>query len=219
MSCLKGQGKPLISIKPTKKNINEVIDLSITVLEKGGIIACPTETFYGLGAKFDKPDSLKRLYKIKKRPKDKAMPVIIGSEGLLQKIVLREWLEHIPESVKSLMEKFWPGPLTILLPASEKISDYLTAGTGRVAVRVPGESFALQLAARAGFPLTATSANPSGMPPAETPEAVVRYFGDKIDLLIEGGRTPGGLPSTIVDVAGRKIRVVREGAVKRNRLL
>ena len=98
------------------------------------------------------------------------------------------------------------------------MSPYLTANTGNIAVRIPGESAALYLVREAGFPITATSANPSGMPPAEDADAVIRYFGEKIDMVIDGGRTAGGLPSTIVDAAGESIKIVREGAIPRHLL-
>lgn len=188
------------------------------VLQKGGIIAYPTETFYGLGVKFDIHESLKKLYELKKRPEEKAMPLIIGDTGSLRKIVSEKWIEDIPSTVKSLMDRFWPGPLTLLVPAMEGLSPYLTANTGKVAVRIPGESFALGLAKKAGIPITATSANLSGMPPAERAEEVVRYFGGGIDLLIDGGRTTGGSPSTIVDVSEGRIDIVREGAISRDRI-
>ncbi|GAB4411822.1 MAG: L-threonylcarbamoyladenylate synthase [Thermodesulfovibrionales bacterium] len=201
-------------IRLDKDNIDKAISEAIDVLKRGGIIAYPTETFYGLGVRFDMDDSLKRLYKLKRRPEEKAMPVIIGEMGLLSSIVPPEWLKNIPQVAKSVMDRFWPGPLTLLLPAREGLSEYLTARTGMIAVRIPGESFALQLAKKAGFPITATSANPSGMPPAVDAEMVLRYFDHKLDLLIDGGQTPGGLSSTIAEVSEGRIRIVREGAVK-----
>ncbi len=116
------------------------------------------------------------------------------------------------------MDRFWPGPLTLIFLAKENLSEYITAGTHTVAVRIPGESFALHLAITANFPITATSANPSGYAPAQDAETVIRYFGDKIDLIIDGGHTSGGLPSTIVDVTGDEIKLLREGAVKKELL-
>jgi L-threonylcarbamoyladenylate synthase len=205
----------MIHIIIKENNIDESISKAIDVLQKGGIIAYPTETFYGLGVKFNMPDSLKRLYELKKRPNEKAMPVIIGKREQLTEIVSGEWLKCIPSSAESLIEEFWPGPLTLLLPAKEGLSGYLTADTGKIAVRVPGESFALCLAKRAGFPITATSANLSGMSPAENAGMVMKYFDESIDLLIDGGKTPGGLPSTIVDLSEGKINIVREGAISR----
>jgi L-threonylcarbamoyladenylate synthase len=203
----------MVILTLTKENVDSAIDETLVVLNRGGIIAYPTETFYGLGVKFDMAGSLKRLYDIKKRPREKAMPVVIDSRECLPQLVPEEWLQHIPPVTQSLMERFWPGPVTLLFPAKPGLSEYLTAATGLIAVRVPGESFALQLAAGAGFPITATSANPSGTPPAGSAEAVVSSFGDGIDLLIDGGPTPGGQPSTIVDVSGKRLGVVRKGAM------
>ncbi len=202
-------------LKLNKHTLQEAVDRALDVLRDGGIIAYPTETFYGLGVKFDVPDSLERLYDLKKRPKEKAMPLIIGDRSLLRMIVSEKWLENVPPVADPLIRRFWPGPLTLLFPAKQGLSEYLTADTGKVAARVPGESFALHLATRAGFPITATSANISGKPPAINTADVTGYFGDALDLVIDGGPTPGGLPSTIVDVSGEKLEIVREGAISR----
>lgn len=197
-------------------NTNEAIHETVSVLQKGGIVAYPTETFYALGVRFDMEESLRRLYELKMRPKEKAMPVIIGSRELLSDIVSDKWLKNIPMTAKSIMDRLWPGPLTLLFPAKECLSEYLTANTGMIAARIPGKSFAFHLAERAGFPITATSANLSGMPPADNAEDVIGYFGDSIDIVIDEGPTQGGLPSTIADVSEGKIRIVREGLITRN---
>ena len=141
---------------------------SVGVLQRGGIIAFPTETFYGLGVKFDCHEALKRLYELKRRPREKAMPLIIGGREMLNEIVSLDRLSNtgLLSAAMILMERFWPGPLTLLFPAKAGLSEYLVAKTGMVAVRIPGESFALHLAEKAGFPITATSANPSGLLPA-----------------------------------------------------
>jgi L-threonylcarbamoyladenylate synthase len=196
-----------------KINAEHTISYVIETLEKGGIIAYPTETFYGLGVKFDVEDSLKRLFEIKKRPEEKAIPLIIGNKGLLYILTT-----SVNSKAETLMNRFWPGPLTLIFSAKENLSDYITAGTHRVAVRIPGESFALHLARATGFPITATSANPSGMPPARDAETVIKYFDDKIDLIVDGGHTPGRSPSTIVDVTGDEIKIIREGAIDREQL-
>ena len=197
----------------SKINLEHVLVQTVEALKKGSIDAYPTETFYGLGVKFDIEDSLKRLCDIKNRARDKAMPLIFGDRRLL------------PYAIKSpnqkailLMEEFWPGPLTLILRAKKNISRYITAGTERVAVRIPGTSFALSLAQKANFFITATSANLSGMIPAQDADAVARYFGDRIDIVIDGGPTPGGLPSTIVDVTGKEMRILREGAISKESL-
>ncbi|MEW6162211.1 MAG: L-threonylcarbamoyladenylate synthase [Nitrospirota bacterium] len=197
----------------SKASKERVLVQAVEILERGGIVAYPTETFYGLGVKFDMEDSLKKLYDIKQRPKDKATPLIIGNKGLLPLVT-----KAADRKATLLMDRFWPGPLTLILPAKENISRYITTGAGRVAIRIPGESFALYLAKTANFPITATSANLSGMPPAKDAETVIGYFGDKIDLVIDGGPTPGGLPSTIVDVTGKEIKILREGAISRGSL-
>jgi L-threonylcarbamoyladenylate synthase len=146
------------------------------------------------------------------------MPVIIGRRADLSAIVSPEWLAHIPPFTQSLMDRFWPGPLTLLIPAKKGLPEYLTADTGMIAVRMPGESFALQLAKHAGFPVTATSANLSGTPSADRAGMVLHYFGEGVDLVIDGGQTPGGLPSTIVDVTGARVSIVREGVITRGEI-
>lgn len=200
-------------IKITRQNIREVLLHAVNMLEKGGIVAFPTETFYGLGVKFDNEEALKKLYDIKQRPKDKAIPLIIGNMALLDTIVA-----SANQKAYLLMQRLWPGPLTLLLPARKTLSQLLTAGTGKVAVRMPGESFALRLAKAAGFAITATSANPSGSSPASDALAVLGYFGDHIDLIIDAGPSPGGLPSTITEVTDKGIKVLREGVIRKELL-
>ena len=204
----------MLIIRVSEIDIAQVLSHSVETLVNGGIIAYPTETFYGLGVKFDLKDSLRNLYEIKQRPKDKAMPLIIGNKELLRLVVT-----SVNNAALLLMDRFWPGPLTLILSAKDNLSEYITADTHKVAVRIPGESFALDLAKFANFPITATSANPSGIPPARDAETVVRYFGDRIDLIIDGGSTSGELPSTIVDVTEQEIRILREGMVKKELLI
>lgn len=203
----------MLVIRVNEINMEQVLHQAVDALKDGGIVAYPTETFYGLGAKFDMEDSLKKLYAIKKRHEEKAMPLIIGNKGLLSIVAA-----SINRTAMSLMDRFWPGPLTLIFPAKENLSEYITAGTHKVAVRIPGESFALRLAKAAKFPITATSANPSGIPPAQDAETVIRYFADKIDLIIDGGPASGGLPSTIVDVTEDEIKILREGVIKKELL-
>jgi L-threonylcarbamoyladenylate synthase len=186
----------------------KAIDECRRAFAEGDIVAFPTETFYGLGVKYDDPEALARLSALKRRPKDKAMPLIIGDRKVLPLIS-----PSAGPIAERLMEKFWPGPLTLLIAARSGLSEFITAGSGKVAVRVPGSSFALSLSASLGFPVTATSANVSGMPPATHPEEVIRYFGKAVALIVDGGKTPGGKPSTIVDVTEGGIKVVRPGAI------
>lgn len=203
----------MILIKISETNIVEVLHRVVGRLEDGSIIAYPTETFYGLGVKFDIEDSLKKLYEIKQRPKEKATPLIIGNTEILSVVTT-----PLSPIAILLIERFWPGPLTLVLPAKKNLSEYITAGSNKVAIRIPGESFALHLARTINFPITATSANLSGMPPAQDAETVMKYFGNKIDLIIDGGPAPSGLPTTIVDVTEDEIEIIREGAIPRELL-
>ncbi len=191
-----------------EKDPAEAASMAAAALKDGAVIAYPTETFYGIGAKFDIEFALEKLSRIKHRPSEKALPLVIGTTGALGFLA-----DAVPARAQKLIDAFWPGPLTILLKARSNLSGYLTAGTGKVAVRIPGESFALLLARESGFPVTATSANPSGLPAATDAATVIRYFDDLLDIVIDGGITHGGLPSTIVDAAGDRIQIIREGAV------
>jgi L-threonylcarbamoyladenylate synthase len=195
-------------IRPAQIGMSEALEKASDTLKGGGVIAYPTETFYGLGAKFDSSAALENLYRLKCRSRSKALPLIIGERRVLGLIA-----SSVTGSAEKLIEKFWPGPLTLLLPAKANISALLTAKTGKIAVRIPGESFALELARSLGFPITATSANLSGMPPAVNIDDVIRYFGDAIDLIVDCGKTPGGKPSAIVDASGVEVRILREGAI------
>lgn len=194
-------------LKLTDENYNEAIRTAISVLDKSGVIAYPTETFYALGARYDKKDALKKLYGIKRRPEEKAMPLIIGD---IEELALLT--DHISGPAHELIKKFWPGPLTLVFSATKGLNEYIMS-ENRVAVRVPGESFALRLAKAAGFPITATSANISDKPPAETASMVSDYVDQGIDLIIDGGHTKGGLPSTIIEVTENGIKILRKGAI------
>ncbi len=177
------------------------------ILRQGGIIVYPTETFYGLGAKYDIEPALQRLYDIKKRPGKMAMPVIIGDVEQLAMLT-----EEVPEKAGALIRRFWPGPLTLLFEARSGLSDFIVMDN-KVAVRMPGESFALSLARASGFPVTATSANISGMPPGKNIPMVMNYFNDAVDLIVDGGELESVLPSTIVDATGPELTVLRQGVV------
>jgi L-threonylcarbamoyladenylate synthase len=192
---------------PSGEKGNAIGECRLTIGE-GGVAAFPTETFYALGVKYDDLQALARLSAIKHRPTDKAMPLIIGDRKVLRLVSPSAGL-----MAEKLMERFWPGPLTLLIAAREGLPEFITAGSGKVAVRIPGSSFALDLAESLGYPITATSANISGMPPATQPDEVIGYFGNTIAVIVDGGKTPGGKPSTIVDVTDSGLKIVRQGAV------
>jgi L-threonylcarbamoyladenylate synthase len=180
---------------------------TVRVLRQSGIIAYPTETFYGLGVKYDAEDALQRLYHIKQRPMKLALPLIIGDMAQLHMLT-----ETISEEAHVLIRKFWPGPLTLLFEARRGLSDFIVAAN-KVAVRMPGESFALKLVTAAGFPVVATSANISGSPPGKNISMVVNYFNDVLDLVVDGGELEGRAPSTIVDATAPELTVLRQGPI------
>lgn len=204
----------MVILKVSLAGIERVLYEARRTLETGGVVAFPTETFYGLAVRYDDAKALGRLYELKHRPKGKAMPIIVGERETLRLVAL-----PLTAFAEELARRFWPGPLTMLTAATEGLSDFLTGGTARVAVRIPGESFALRLARFLKVPLTATSANISGQAPADTPEKVIEYFGDELDLLVDDGKTPGVKPSTIVDVTGEEVRIVREGVISPDEIL
>lgn len=198
----------------SKDNLDDIIAKASCVLNRGGIISYPAESFYALGVSAFDETAVKSLFELKGRPPEKPLPLIVGGEEVLLSVV-----QCIPDQAKELIERFWPGPLTLVLKARENVSRLLTGGTGTVAVRIPGESAALYLARALRLPVTATSANPSAKPPAETAGEVIDYFGERVDLIIDAGRSPGGKPSTIVDVTVVPFRILREGRVSLHNIL
>jgi L-threonylcarbamoyladenylate synthase len=203
-----------MAILVLEKQALEALRAASRVISSGGIAAVPTETFYGLCARYDDPAVLEKLYAMKGRPRNRAIPLIIGDAGMLGLVAAK-----VTGPAHRLIRRFWPGPLTLLLDAREDLPQLITAGTGKVAVRVPGASFALDLARSIGIPLTSTSANISGLPPAQSSEEVIRHFGDALDIVIDGGRTPDGLPSTIVEVIGERVKIVRPGKISEEEVL
>jgi len=178
------------------------------VLGESGLIALPTESFYGLAvAPFDE-QALARLWQVKGRSEGKPILVLIGERPQLEPLV-----RSIPPAATVLMNAFWPGPLTIVFSAAVELPDAVTAGTGSVGIRLSAWPPLVDLLRRVG-PVTGTSANREGIQPPSTAEEVQYSLGDVIDLIIDAGPTPGGRPSTIIDIRG-PIRIIRDGAIER----
>jgi L-threonylcarbamoyladenylate synthase len=192
----------------TENSADKIFSLASDIFEKGGIIAYPTESFYALGVLAADEDAVRKLFELKKRQADKPLPLIVGDMDTLLSIV-----KMVPDQAGELINTYWPGPLTLLFEANEKIPLLLTGGTGKVAVRIPGEGTALDLAKSLKLPITATSANLSASPPAVNAVSVIEYFGNTVDLIIDAGGAPGGRPSTILDVTVTPPRILREGRV------
>ncbi|MEK6640479.1 MAG: L-threonylcarbamoyladenylate synthase [Nitrospirota bacterium] len=182
------------------------------VLGENGLIALPTESFYGLAVDPFNEQALVKLWQVKGRSKGKPVLVLIGERAQLNPFV-----RNIPPAATVLMNAFWPGPLTIVFPAVLGLSDAVTAGTRSVGIRFSAWQPLCELLQRVG-PLTGTSANREGMPPPTTAEEVRHYFGDALDLIVDAGPTPGGRPSTVIDVQG-PIRIIRDGAIDRENIV
>jgi L-threonylcarbamoyladenylate synthase len=202
-----------LRIDPVRPDAESVSRAAAVVLA-GGVLAYPTDTFYGLAANPASAAAIVQLYRIKGRQVDQAMPLIAA--GIEQ---LEASAGRLVGLARILAERLWPGPLTLVIPAWTSLVDAVHAGTGTVAVRVPAHPLARALAAACGWPITSTSANRSGEPAPTTPDAVRQALGRDLDAIIDGGASPGGQPSTIVDATGREPRLVRAGAVPWERVL
>ncbi len=178
------------------------------VISRGGVIAYPTDTFYGLGVDPKNPIAVTRLSEIKGRTRDQPILLLIAKAEDVKK-----WTAEINPASEQLMEKFWPGPLTLVFKARKEVLRELTAGTGTIGLRVPGNEFTRSLLDFLGIALTGTSANVSGGSSPQTAEDAATSLGDTVDLILDGGRTSGGRPSTVVDVSTGKPSVLREGVL------
>ncbi len=178
------------------------------ILRQGGVLAIPTETFYALAVDPFQEQALGRLFALKERPIEKAVLLLVASPGMLSQVV-----REVPQPGQELILRFWPGPLTLILPARPDLPARLTGGTGTVGVRQPRQAVACRLIQELGFPVTGTSANRSGAPPPTRASEVAAAFGGGVDLILDAGPCPGGLPSTIVDVTRTPPRLVRPGAI------
>lgn len=178
------------------------------VLRQGGIVAFPTETYYGLAVDPDNEVSLQRLFQIKKRPAGKPLLLLIHDISLLDGLVTA-----IPDVYRPLIERYWPGPLTLIFPARPHLSAWLTGGTGTVGVRISPRPEALALTRFFGKAVTATSANLSDLPPARFASEVASSFGSAVDYILDGGKTAGGRCSTVIGLRQGELCLLRPGAI------
>ncbi len=191
----------------SEKN-NKGIDEAAKVIKNGGVVAFPTDTFYGLAADPFNEDAIGKIFRIKQRSESKAILILVSELSQLGALV-----REIGKVEKRLMEKFWPGPLTIVFPASDKLPESLCAGSGSIGIRFPKHKVSLELIKKAGMPITATSANLSGGGNARTAEEVSRSLGDTVDMILDGGNSEGKLPSSVVRVEDGKVILLRKGPI------
>ncbi|MCE5212750.1 MAG: threonylcarbamoyl-AMP synthase [Deltaproteobacteria bacterium] len=193
-----------------KESEEKIIARAADILAGGGIIAYPTETFYGLGADATNEKAIEKIFAAKGRNFKNPISLIIGKPDDIHPLV-----KDIPVSAKKLMDAFWPGALTIVFQASDKISPLLTAGSGKIGLRVSSHPLALKIVQKLKRPLTATSANQSGAPECSDASDVIVQIGDKIDAIVNGGQTEGGKASTLVDITCDPPVILREGVISK----
>ncbi|MDY6893014.1 MAG: L-threonylcarbamoyladenylate synthase [Chloroflexota bacterium] len=191
-----------------RDSIEHQLQLAIEILKRGGVIAFPTDTVYGLGADPYNEQAVERIFTIKNRPKNLRLPLLLADVSDLTNVASK-----VPEIAWQLAEHFLPGGLTLVLQKSPWIPNTLTAGSDTIAVRIPNNPIAIALIRGLGKPLIGTSANISGMPSAITADEVRDQLGEEIDSIVDGGRCPGTIESTVIDVSGDIPTIIREGAI------
>lgn len=184
---------------------------ALSVLSSGGLVAFPTDTIYGLGALAFDAEAVKSIYTVKGRPAEKGIPILLGDVDDLVKVT-----SDPPKMALQLIARFWPGPLTLVLPKISTLPEAVS-GSFTVAVRVPDHLVARTLLRAAG-PLAVTSANLSGEPSPSTAQAVFAQLGGRIALILDGGKSPGDIPSTVVDCTGIEPTILRVGPISREDL-
>jgi len=197
----------------TSLDIQKQVEKGISVLKQGGIVAFPTDTVYGLGVWANLPQAVERIYEVKERPRNMALPLLLAHTSQMNEVACL-----VPPIAWLLADRFLPGALTIVLYKSKSVDDIITGGGITIAVRVPDHPVPVALAEGLGAPIVGTSANLSGRPSTLTADEVHSQFGDKVDLIIDGGRCSGGRESTIVDVTGETPVILREGAISKREL-
>jgi len=177
-------------------------------LRRGDVIVFPTETLYGLGADALNHQAVEKIFQLKGRDAKNPIPVLVDGPKMLRNVVA-----EIPPLARKLMDRFWPGPLTLVLPARQDLPKPLLNASGGIAVRISSQPIAMQLVQALGRPLTATSANPSGEEPARTLQEAKNYFAGKVKVFLDGGRLNSKSGSTVVEVVGDDIKIIREGDI------
>lgn len=191
-----------------KRASPHAIEWAAEHLAAGGVIGLPTDTVYGIAASLRYTEAIERIFAIKQRPPDKPLPVLVSStRALLQIARLRN------QSIRALLNEFWPGPLTFVVPGVNGLPAGVRGEGGTVAVRLPNHPLAIEIIEKAGGAVACTSANLSGDRPALTAQEVASCLNGKLDLIIDGGLAPGGVASTVVTAEGNELRILREGGL------
>ena len=211
---MKGKGH-LVKTMSAKLTLDlqQQITRGISILKQGGLVAFPTDTVYGLGACVSIHQAVERVYGLKERPRNMPLPLLLADTPQITEIA-----ETVPPIAWLLIHNFLPGALTIVLHKSSSVPDIITGGGTTVAIRIPAHPVPVALIKGLGTPIVGTSANLSGRPSPLTADEVHSQFGNRLDLIIDGGRCPVGKESTIVDATGEIPLVLREGTLSREEL-
>ena len=193
---------------PVRETLGSQADEAVRILRNGGVAAIPTDTVYGLAAAYDDEKAIDRVFRIKSRPSGLAVPLLLDDASSIERYV-----PDVPESFWALAKTFWPGPLTIVLRKSSLVSDKLTAGRDTVGLRVPDHWLPRYISKSLGKAITGTSANLSGSPSLTTAQAVQEQLGEVVDMVIDGGESSGTTASTVVDLSGDTLAILREGSI------
>ncbi|MBA7485096.1 Threonylcarbamoyl-AMP synthase [subsurface metagenome] len=194
-------------------SIQQQVEQAITILKRGGIVACPTDTVYGVGAAINIERAVERVYQIKGRPLSRALPILLADKSQIAEVA-----KAVPPLAWRLADKFLPGALTIVLFKAESVPDIVTGGLKTIAVRIADHPVPIAIVRGLGVAIVGTSANLSGSPSALTAEEVRIQLGDRVDMIIDGGRCPGGRESTIIDLTGEIPRILRKGPISSEEL-
>ena len=197
----------IIKVNP-QKPFKDIVQKAANLIKKGGLVAFPTETVYGLGANALDKKAVRKIFKVRKRPIDNPIIIHIADVKELSKLA-----RNISKEVKILAKKFWPGPLTLILFKKKIVPDEITAGADTVAIRMPKNKIALELIRVSKVPIAAPSANLAGKPSPTEARHVFEDLKDKIDLILDGGRTKIGIESTVIDLTVKPPQVLRPGGV------
>jgi L-threonylcarbamoyladenylate synthase len=200
-------------LRINEKNFAEVIQDAAKVILSGGVVAVPTESFYGLAVHALNEIAIERLFAVKQRREGNPLLILIASGE-----TLGSYVTEVSNKARKLIARFWPGGLTMVFFANPMMPPSLTAGTGKIGVRLSSHPVPRELARVVGAPITGTSANRSGQPSCSTAEEVMEAIGKDIDLILDGGRTPGGKGSSVLDVTLDPPVVLRDGIVSRDEL-
>ena len=187
---------------------NNAVATAIRTLQSGGTVAFPTDTFYALGVDANQENAISKIFKVKQRSANEPVPVLIANHKQAYELVT-----DFNEQAQMLAERFWPGPLTIVLKAKPDVPHNLNAGSGTVGVRVPYNDMALQLISAFGSGVTGTSANISAQPPMKNADDVRQAIGNKVDFILEGECGQQSVPSTVIDMTKDIPAIVRAGAI------